>query len=349
MFSFSALYIGCTQNKREMTTIDRSGNIYSIISDYISGKITDADLERLRIWMEESEDNRRQFVEISAIVSAAEILSENTLQQKQDEMLKRLNMRIDADEAAILPMGKMSGKKKFWKHLSYLVPVAAAIAVFCLILIGRAGADREQDFLVYSNTSRDIIAVMLQDSTKVWLAQGGSIRYRHHDSRTEERTASLTGNAFFDVHADSLHPFIVRTDNIAVKVLGTAFAVECDGDRTSVLLERGSVRLQTPDGVNLVRLHPDQVAVYDAGSHDMEVSSMKVSSHIVNTYNKVVLNNASIYDIISHINNIYETEITLENATDTIKRYNLRYRKSDSLKEVIDIVETLTGAKCLIP
>lgn len=47
---------------------------------------------------------------------------------------------------------------------------------------------------------------------------------------------------------------------------------------TEVVLERGAVRLETPGGDNLVRLHPNQRAVYDARMGDMEVAEINARS-----------------------------------------------------------------------
>lgn len=327
--------------------------IYQIISDYLSKKISDEDLNRLRLWMEESEENRGLFVTVSAIVNASKCLSDGEMEQHRDMMLDRLNARIDADEMNPYGNGRLTGvgirKRQVWKWIVSSASAAAAIVLFCLVPLLRTESVPEPDFAEYRNNTEDVIAVRLQDSSKVWLSRGGAIKYRHYNLESDERTVILQGKAFFAVQTDSLHPFVVKTDNLAVKVLGTEFAVECAEDNTSVFLERGSVRLQTLDGVGLVRLTPDQVAVYNSVSQDLEVSSMMVSSHIVNNYNKVVLNNASIYDIISHVKSMYGTEIMVVNAVDTVKRYNLSYRRSNSLEEIVDIVETLTGAECIIP
>lgn len=327
-----------------MNTLENT-EIYHLIANYISGNISSTELERLRIWMEESEENRKSFVEISAIVQASEVLAPEKHAERQARMLQRLNARLDAEDRRYRPAVR---RRNLYRYMLYTLS-AAAIAAFFFLMPERANITHEAGPATYANSSDDVIAVKLEDSTRVWLAKGGAIEYRHPDSESGERIVTLSGNAYFDVHKDSLHPFIVNTENIAVKVLGTAFAVESSDSLTSVFLERGSVGLQTLGGVKLVRLHPDQLAVFNAETQDLDVTSVKVASHIINNYSKVVLDNASLQEIILHINSMYGTDIAMDNIPQSTRRYNLSYQRTDSLEEVLDIVKALTGTEIIRP
>ena len=145
-----------------------------------------------------------------------------------------------------------------------------------------------------------------------------------------QRIVKLTGEAYFDVHRDTLHPFVVKARGIEVKVLGTAFCVKSDSEagKVSVLLERGSVRLQSPEGVGLVRLSPDQMAEFDAKTGDIEVTPMAAEPYIVQHYNKVTLQQVSIDGIISHIERMYGIKVQALSPVDTTKKYNLNYKRT---------------------
>ena len=56
----------------------------------------------------------------------------------------------------------------------------------------------------------------------------------------KNRNVSLSGEAYFEVHKDARHPFIVRADEVEVKVLGTHFNLEAypdDPEIKTTLLE----------------------------------------------------------------------------------------------------------------
>jgi transmembrane sensor len=86
---------------------------------------------------------------------------------------------------------------------------------------------------------------ILPDSTLVWLNAGSRLSYCTNFNGEHTRKVSLSGEAFFDVKHQAGKPFIVHTEKISVKVLGTAFNVQAyPEDRASeTTLLRGSIEL----------------------------------------------------------------------------------------------------------
>lgn len=82
----------------------------------------------------------------------------------------------------------------------------------------------------------------LPDGTKIYLNAGSSLRYPDQFSG-ETREIFLTGEAYFEVAPDSLHPFIVHTAEVAVRVLGTSFNVNAypDGKWIKTTLVQGQI------------------------------------------------------------------------------------------------------------
>ena len=168
------------------------------------------------------------------------------------------------------------------------------------------------------------------------ITRGGHITY-----------VELDGEAYFDVSHDARHPFVVETRELAIRVLGTAFNVRALAGNpfTEVVLERGAVRLETPGGDNLVRLHPNQRAVYDARMGDMEVAEINAPLYVTRRYNLVTMKGATITEIIAGIEKSYGVRIRIMSPDDG-KRYDINYLRSNSLEEVVDIVEFMTGTHC---
>jgi transmembrane sensor len=87
--------------------------------------------------------------------------------------------------------------------------------------------------------------IKLPDGTIVWLNSDSRLSYDMYMNQKEQRSVMLTGEASFDVKHDKKHPFIVHTDKIAVKVLGTAFNIKAypEDKKSITTLLRGSIEL----------------------------------------------------------------------------------------------------------
>jgi transmembrane sensor len=94
----------------------------------------------------------------------------------------------------------------------------------------------------------DALHLQLADGSEVWL----------HDSQARVRVDEVTpahvaleleaGRAHFDVRHRENHVFRVRSGEVTVEVLGTAFELERETARTHVLVSRGRVAVTWPGG-----------------------------------------------------------------------------------------------------
>ena len=311
---------------------------------YLREEANDSDKETLIRWLEEDPRRKEDFAAVSALYKASDILKSED--ERTSRMLSRLNARIDSDERLARQRLGKGRKGRIFKILWMSAACAAVTLVVGLGIHWFGGTDKTKDceYTAYSNTSDDVAAIMLDDSTRVWLGTKSSIRY-NTDAGNAERVVRLSGEAYFDVRRDTSRPFIVKTGSLDVKVLGTAFCVMSDeaSGKVSVLLERGSVRLQSPEGVGLVRLSPDQKAEFDAGTGDLSVEPMEAVPYIVQHYNKVALQQVSLRDIISHIERMYGVRISARTPVDTTRKYNLNYKRTDNVGELVETVQELTG------
>lgn len=100
----------------------------------------------------------------------------------------------------------------------------------------------------------------LPDGSKLWLNAGSKVWYA--DSFSDgKRELTLIGEAFFDIQHDPVHPFIIHTGGLDVKVLGTTLNVKAyPGDSAiETTLIKGKVEIDLKDraGNNIV-LHPSE-------------------------------------------------------------------------------------------
>jgi ferric-dicitrate binding protein FerR (iron transport regulator) len=118
-------------------------------------------------------------------------------------------------------------KSWFKKHR---FAVAAVFTLFALTSSGYYIFSSTQKTTTTTSEYTNIVAgkgirkaVTLPDGTKVWLNGDSKLSYDSKMNEEDTRTVSLSGEAFFDVAHDKEHPFIIRTDKVSIKVLGTCF------------------------------------------------------------------------------------------------------------------------------
>ena len=128
--------------------------------------------------------------------------------------------------------------------------------------------------------SRSVIT--LADGSKVWLNSGTVLRY-NSDFGKKTREVFLEGEAYFSVSENKELPFRVRTNDIYITALGTAFNVKAYNDENIIetTLEKGKVLIEhintsSSDTYQAsVSLKPNQKAIFIRSSGDLSVNDTK--------------------------------------------------------------------------
>ncbi|MBC9929400.1 FecR family protein [Chitinophaga qingshengii] len=109
--------------------------------------------------------------------------------------------------------------------------------------------------------------VILEDGSKIWLNAASSLRFPSTFRGAANRTVELQGEAYFEITKDAAHPFIVKTAQQEVKVLGTQFNINSYPEEAAIrttLLE-GAISVALP-GSGPQLLKPGQQAVVTANT-----------------------------------------------------------------------------------
>ncbi|MEJ7736804.1 MAG: FecR family protein [Chitinophagaceae bacterium] len=109
--------------------------------------------------------------------------------------------------------------------------------------------------------------VDMPDGTQIWLNVGSRIEYDENYGK-KNREITLTGEAYFDVVHNEKKPFIIHTQKMNVKVLGTVFNVKAyPGDKmTEVELIKGRIEVTFPGRPQekLILKPSDKIAVVNS-------------------------------------------------------------------------------------
>jgi len=111
-----------------------------------------------------------------------------------------------------------------------IVPAAAGVLGLVLLVVAQMGIfTRAQRGITpqireYATSTGQQLQLTLSDGTRVTLAPQSTLRIATAPT-TPSRTVAIVGEAYFDVRTVPGAPFIVRTGNVATRVLGTTFSV----------------------------------------------------------------------------------------------------------------------------
>ena len=181
--------------------------------------------------------------------------------------------------------------------------------------------------------------VRLPDGSLVYLNAASSLTYKTSLIENGKRIVSLQGEGYFEIVKDKTHPFVVKTDNQEVEVLGTHFNISSyqdDAVEKTTLLE-GSVKLSAFGNFRILK--PGQQAKLIDGKMSVEETDTDLA--IAWKDNKFVFESEPIERVMKLVERWYNVEVvyvgdkTLEKFTGNISRF-------DNISKVLQIVE-LTG------
>ncbi|GHU89392.1 anti-sigma factor [Bacteroidia bacterium] len=143
----------------------------------------------------------------------------------KDEAWKILYNRLEQEN--LIPE-ELAYRIRFRNPVTGILFPAAAILLLC-ILIGTGIfmlSDQQKNNLL-SKTNNDpgtTLVTTLEDGSTVYLAESTSVYYPNLFPE-DERRVKIEGDALFDVSKEPERPFLVETEHVLVKVLGTTFRI----------------------------------------------------------------------------------------------------------------------------
>jgi ferric-dicitrate binding protein FerR (iron transport regulator) len=181
-------------------------------------------------------------------------------------LFSNVQMRInEAEREAITQdMEPLMKPVRGYGRLAWISGVAATIAL--LITAGVYYYTSQHEPLVAKYTSKgEKSTFMLDDGTRVTLNADSKLEYAANFPQ-DSREVYLTGEAFFDVHSNAHKPFIIHTNKMDIRVLGTAFNVKSYPNETSTeaTLLKGAIEVTVADNPSeKIVLKPSQKIVVD--------------------------------------------------------------------------------------
>jgi len=192
-------------------------------------------------------------------------------------------------------------------------------------------------------------AVLLPDGTLISLNAASSLRYPASFAHATERRVELTGEAYFEVAKDPDKPFIVKTKNEEVEVLGTHFNLNSypDEPESKTTLVEGMVKVrmnheQPAKNKEQVKiLKPGQQAVISAT--EFNIKNVDAESEVAWKDGEFVFTGQNLSTIMRMISRWYNVDIKYADKQIDQLQLEGQVSRTRNLSVVLQSLEDLSG------
>jgi transmembrane sensor len=183
------------------------------------------------------------------------------------------------------------------------------------------------------------IKLTLADGSKVWLNGGTRFRYPDRFANGKREVFLLEGEAYFEVSHDTTKPFIVTSNQINTKVLGTAFNVKTYPylSNIQVVVTRGKVRVSDTTGKAMLVL-PDQQLSIDKRSGAMERQNIDAKTALAWQQGGYSFNNDRMLDVCAVLAKKYRIDFHFRNQDIEDYRLTMGFVQTDKLEDILAVL-----------
>ena len=179
--------------------------------------------------------------------------------------------------------------------------------------------------------------IVFADGTRVWLHAESRLVYPSRFTGSERRVY-LEGEAYFDVAKDPAHPFVIFTDQLEARVLGTELNVSCyPGQESHVALITGRVQVSSGE-TEPVTLRPGQgTTLTDAG---FETAEENMDPYLNWRKGYIYFDEAPLVEVVTELGRWYNIDVIIENRELMERHVRFFFPRNEPIDRAIELLNT---------
>ncbi|MBV7530169.1 FecR family protein [Chitinophaga sp. sic0106] len=228
---------------------------------------------------------------------------------------------------------------RLWLRIAAAVTAVIAVAagITWALRPPTAPASTEAKLVAYRTEAAQHLRVALPDSTIVYLSPNTTLE-QGKDYGKGDRTVTLTGEAFFDIHPNSSQPFKVQSGQVTTQVLGTSFNVQAYTAQQDIAVTVLTGKVAVSSGTQRVECPPGNRAVFNKQSGDM-LSEANVDTRWILEHQQGILryDRANLQQVANQLGYYYNVKITISGSTVNcfyVGEFNTRQPLDKALKQL---------------
>jgi transmembrane sensor len=272
-------------------------------------------------WLAQNPDKAELIQAARRILSDLEVQDEiETEETRKNEIWDAITAANAAfDASAKTGMEQPAGVRR--RMLPQWSRIAASILLLMIVGVGivMIGKNGDDGTIEQRTSFGETRTVVLPDRSTVVLNANSKISYSGVWKGEGAREIWLDGEAYFSVvHTASDQKFIVHTSkDVSVEVLGTTFDVLRRADRTRVVLNSGSIKLNlyTDDKHEEVLMKPGELLEFKQEPSTYVKKKANADHFSSWTENKLTFDGTPLSDLVSVLQENYGLHVTLADTT----------------------------------
>jgi len=274
---------------------------------------------------------------------------QETFRNRDDlSLLSPETTRAERDNHSENPMFSMESRQPLpfrsstpnWVVAAAVILLAAALSLVHFFYTDQAVPDDFQTFITYSTMDDEHRMFTLTDGTRVRLNENSTIEIPESWS-SEHRKVTLQGEAFFEVTADSLRPFIIQSEGAYVHVLGTAFNVKTTtrSGEMIVAVSEGRVSLGSSETLpeDFTVLDKNMLGLLNYTTREVVTETADVTNYINWMHGRVVYHSVPFAEVVRQLGRIYD----IQNEIADEELHELKLTADFSERSLNNVLETI--------
>jgi transmembrane sensor len=307
-----------------------TGQLKKLLTAFLKNRLNKTDRNLLQNWYDSFGESEKGVPGINNPIE------ENLLKQ---DILNRIQVQLNQSDQ---PVYKLTWLRNI--AASIVLVTAVGFASWFFVFKSKNIEKAETGFQIIATTSGQLKKVILPDNSIVHLNANSRIRIPHHFSRKDRQFYLEEGEAFFQVAKDKTKPFIIYSQQLVVKVLGTSFNIRSYKQLADikVAVTTGKVSVSEQGKVYGV-LIPGQQITYHKAKKAIQLTKVTPTDNDAWVNGKVYLEKAGFEELALAMHNIYGVTLKSEIAGNHSYQYNITIRSDRSLEETMKLICAIHG------
>lgn len=238
-------------------------------------------------------------------------------------------------------------RAKHIRQISFYLFKYAAIITLLIIFAYQAGVNQHSEILQENIENKlhvpagQRIKLTLQDGTTVWLNSHTTLTYPAIFDKKERRVA-IDGEAFFIVAQDKHKPFIVSSQGIETKVLGTQFNIcsyrKNNDVRTSLIEGSLQIYFTGKENESIILSPNEQISIKNG---TIKVDTISHHDYFLWKEGIYSFKDELLVDILNKLQLYYDVRIIIRNPSINQEKYTGKFRQRDSIDDILRMLQKI--------